>query len=163
MKTIFFGTPETAVPFLRLLAKRTQVLAVVSQPDRPSGRGLEVAPTPVKAAALELKASIAGGDYKHPDQDGPNLAFTDDGGLTWKLSTIAPQSYFSAVGFTKPDSGRTSVLAVGTTRAAFAEDIAKPSWQKTWDLNLNALSTSPTGNAIAVGPKGLIVNFAPVR
>src|SRR5437588_7104901 len=54
LKTIFFGTPETAVPFLRLLAKRTEVLAVVSQPDRPAGRGLEIAPTPVKTAALEL-------------------------------------------------------------------------------------------------------------
>lgn len=54
LKTLFFGTPETAVPFLRLLAKRTTVLAVVSQPDRPAGRGLAVAPTPVKAAALEL-------------------------------------------------------------------------------------------------------------
>ncbi len=54
LKTIFFGTPETAVPFLRLLAERTQVLAVVSQPDRPSGRGLTTAPTPVKAAAQEL-------------------------------------------------------------------------------------------------------------
>src|ERR1700690_174177 len=58
---------------------------------------------------------IAGGDYKHPDQDGPNLAFTNDGGLTWKLSAIAPQAYFSAISFTKTDSG-TSVLAVGTTR-----------------------------------------------
>ncbi len=54
MKTIFFGTPETAVPFLRLLAQKTQVLAVVSQPDRPAGRGLTLAPTPVKTAALEL-------------------------------------------------------------------------------------------------------------
>ncbi|PIR15030.1 MAG: methionyl-tRNA formyltransferase [Elusimicrobia bacterium CG11_big_fil_rev_8_21_14_0_20_64_6] len=54
MKTIFFGTPETAVPFLRLLAKRTEVLAVVSQPDRPAGRGLATAATPVKAAAEEL-------------------------------------------------------------------------------------------------------------
>ena len=58
LKTIFFGTPETAVPFLRLLAKRTEVLAVVSQPDRPAGRGLEVAPTPVKAAALELGLKV---------------------------------------------------------------------------------------------------------
>jgi methionyl-tRNA formyltransferase len=58
LKTIFFGTPETAVPFLRLLAKRTQVLAVVSQPDRPAGRGLETAPTPVKAAALELGLKV---------------------------------------------------------------------------------------------------------
>ena len=58
LKTIFFGTPETAVPFLRLLAQRTQVLAVVSQPDRPAGRGLEVSPTPVKAAALELGLKV---------------------------------------------------------------------------------------------------------
>lgn len=58
MKTIFFGTPEAAVPFLRLLAKRTQVLAVVSQPDKPAGRGLATAPTPVKAAARELGLKI---------------------------------------------------------------------------------------------------------
>jgi len=54
LKTLFFGTPETAVPFLRKLAERTQVLAVVSQPDKPAGRGLEVAPTPVKSAAQSL-------------------------------------------------------------------------------------------------------------
>lgn len=58
LKTIFFGTPETAVPFLRALAAKTQVLAVVSQPDRASGRGLEVSPTPVKAAALELGLKV---------------------------------------------------------------------------------------------------------
>ena len=58
LRTIFFGTPETAVPFLRLLAKRTEVLAVVSQPDRPAGRGLAVAPTPVKAAARELGLKV---------------------------------------------------------------------------------------------------------
>jgi photosystem II stability/assembly factor-like uncharacterized protein len=121
---------------------------------------------------------IAGGDYKHPEQDGPNpsfanLAFTTDGGLTWKLSTVSPQTYFSAVAFAKPGSAKpgsaklssegTALLVVGSTRAAYADDSAKGSWQKTWDLNLNALSVSPTGNAIAVGPKGLIVNFAPVR
>ncbi|MBI4372017.1 MAG: methionyl-tRNA formyltransferase [Elusimicrobia bacterium] len=54
MRTVFFGTPKTAVPFLRLLAARTEVLAVVSQPDRPAGRGLALAPTPVKAAAVGL-------------------------------------------------------------------------------------------------------------
>jgi len=58
MKTIFFGTPETAVPFLKLLASKTEVLAVVSQPDKPSGRGLEVSPTPVKAAGLALGLKV---------------------------------------------------------------------------------------------------------
>ena len=54
LKTVFFGTPETAVPFLRLLADKTDVLAAVSQPDRPAGRGMETAPTPVKAEAQRL-------------------------------------------------------------------------------------------------------------
>lgn len=58
MRTVFFGTPATSVPFLRRLAARTSVLAVVSQPDRPAGRGLAVAPTPVKAAALELGLKV---------------------------------------------------------------------------------------------------------
>lgn len=58
MKTIFFGTPATAVPFLELLARRTQVAAVVSQPDQPAGRNLLVHPTPVKAKALELGLTV---------------------------------------------------------------------------------------------------------
>jgi len=106
---------------------------------------------------------IAGGDYRNPEQSGPNLASTDDGGLTWKLSTVSPQTYMSAVAFAKPGSAGTAVMVVGTTRSAYADDLAKASWQKTWDLNLNALSISPSGDPIAVGPKGLIVKFAPVR
>jgi photosystem II stability/assembly factor-like uncharacterized protein len=103
---------------------------------------------------------IAGGDYKHPEQDGPNLAFTDDGGITWKLSPISPQRYFSAVAFAQPGSGGAAILIVGSSRAAYTDNIAKTSEQKNWDLNLNALSVSPTGKAIAVGPKGIIVSLS---
>ncbi len=106
---------------------------------------------------------VAGGDYKHPEQDGPNLAVTADGGLTWTLSTASPQAYFSAVAFAKPSSGSTAMLAVGSTRAAYTDDLAKKAWQKTWDLNLNALSINSSGQAISVGPKGLIVSFDPAR
>ena len=102
---------------------------------------------------------IAGGDYKHPEQDGPNMAFTDDGGATWKLSPISPQAYFSAVAFAQPAGGK-AVLVVGSARAAYADDITKKSWHKTWDLNLNALSVGPSGKAIAVGPKGVIVSLS---
>src|SRR5271165_4684710 len=42
---------------------------------------------------------IAGGDYKRPNDDGPNLAFTEDGGKTWRLSTLHPLPYFSAVAY----------------------------------------------------------------
>jgi photosystem II stability/assembly factor-like uncharacterized protein len=42
-----------------------------------------------------LHGVIAGGDYKHPDQDGPNLAFTNDGGKTWTLSRSTPNPTYS--------------------------------------------------------------------
>ena len=54
MKTLFYGTPEVSVPYLELLARRTQVVGVVSQPDKPAGRSLKVGPTPIKRKALEL-------------------------------------------------------------------------------------------------------------
>jgi photosystem II stability/assembly factor-like uncharacterized protein len=107
-----------------------------------------------------LHGVIAGGDYRHPEQGGPNLASTDDGGATWKLSPISPQAYFSAVAFAQLPAGGKAVLVVGSTRAAYADDIAKTSWQKIWNLNLNALSVGPTGKAMAVGPKGLIVSLS---
>jgi len=131
-----------------------------------SGNGWSVADTPIvhspaSAGIFSIAfrdathGVITGGDYKHPEQDGPNLAFTTDGGVTWKLSPLSPQAYFSAVAF----PGASSLLAVGTTRAAYADDIAAKSWSKMWDFNLNALSMGATGNAIAVGPKGLIVKL----
>jgi methionyl-tRNA formyltransferase len=50
----YFGTPEFAVPTLRrLIDARHRVIAVVSQPDRPRGRGHQLAPTPTKTVALE--------------------------------------------------------------------------------------------------------------
>lgn len=54
MKTLFFGTSAFAVPSLRVVAKRTQCAGVVTQPDRPAGRGHRLQSTPVKRAALEL-------------------------------------------------------------------------------------------------------------
>jgi methionyl-tRNA formyltransferase len=54
MKALFFGTPELAAPFLSDLADAHDVVGVVSQPDKPVGRGLKLEPTPVKAEALKL-------------------------------------------------------------------------------------------------------------
>ena len=107
---------------------------------------------------------IAGGDYKHPDQDGPHLAYTNDGGVTWTLSPLSPQGYFSAVAFISRHSESGAIVVVGSSQSAYEDDPAKTSRQKTtaqksWVLNLNAVSVSPTGEAIAVGPKGLIVRI----
>ncbi|MFW6081821.1 MAG: methionyl-tRNA formyltransferase [Desulfosalsimonas sp.] len=55
LKAIFMGTPEFAVPALKALHKSGhRISLVVSQPDRPRGRGRRVTPPPVKQAAEEL-------------------------------------------------------------------------------------------------------------
>ncbi len=53
-RSIFFGTPEIAVPSLEALASITEVVRVVSQPDRASGRGHRLTETPVHGAARRL-------------------------------------------------------------------------------------------------------------
>jgi methionyl-tRNA formyltransferase len=59
LNLVFCGTPRFAVPTLeKVVASGYVVSLVVSQPDRPRGRGLEFAPSPVKARALELGLPI---------------------------------------------------------------------------------------------------------
>jgi methionyl-tRNA formyltransferase len=53
MRAVFFGTPAFAVPCLDALCDVAEVVAVVCQPDRPSGRGLELTAPPVKQRALD--------------------------------------------------------------------------------------------------------------
>lgn len=56
MSVVFFGSSTFAVPALRAIADKVQL--VVSQPDRPSGRGQQLRPTPVKAVATELGIEV---------------------------------------------------------------------------------------------------------
>jgi methionyl-tRNA formyltransferase len=51
-KIVFMGTPDFAVPTLRALIEHHTVTAVVTQPDRPAGRGGEVQMSPIKKVAL---------------------------------------------------------------------------------------------------------------
>ena len=52
MKIVYFGTSDFAVPALEKLAK--DVVLVITQPDRPSGRGMKLKASPVKLKAIEL-------------------------------------------------------------------------------------------------------------
>ncbi len=54
MRIIFAGTPEIAVPSLRALAAEYDVCAVLTNPDRATGRGRKIVCSPVKEAAVEL-------------------------------------------------------------------------------------------------------------
>ena len=59
MRVVFLGTPAFAVPTLeRLAAAGHSLLAAVTQPDRPRGRGQNPAPPPVKEAALRLGVPV---------------------------------------------------------------------------------------------------------
>jgi len=54
MKVLFMGTPDFAVPTLKSLVESGyEVIGVVTQPDKPKGRGYQLMPPPVKVYALE--------------------------------------------------------------------------------------------------------------
>jgi photosystem II stability/assembly factor-like uncharacterized protein len=123
---------------------------------------------------------IAGGDYKHPNDDGPNLAFTDDGGKTWSLSELHPLAYFSAVAYDR----RVNALATqenNNDRKArvkpitperiflvgqdFVFDFYPPNnprrinGKKKQGITFNAVAAYPEGGALIVGPKGSIASI----
>jgi len=50
---VFMGTPDFSVPGLQTLIETQEVVGVVTQPDRPAGRGKKLRPSPVKVAAQE--------------------------------------------------------------------------------------------------------------
>lgn len=55
MRVVFMGTPDFSVGTLKALAVAGhEIVGVVSQPDKPKGRGKNLQPTPVKEAAMEL-------------------------------------------------------------------------------------------------------------
>lgn len=58
MRSVFFGSPEFAVPCLDALHGISEIVAVVSQPDRPAGRGLSVRAPAVKERAIELGLDV---------------------------------------------------------------------------------------------------------
>jgi methionyl-tRNA formyltransferase len=58
MRILFMGSPQFAVPSLRALASNYNLVAVLTQPDRPAGRGRNLRPSPVKVVAEELRLSI---------------------------------------------------------------------------------------------------------
>ena len=58
LRVVFMGTPEFALPSFEAVAAAEEVIAVVTQPDRPQGRGLSLQPSPIKRAALKRSVPI---------------------------------------------------------------------------------------------------------
>ena len=59
MRAAFAGTPDFALPALAALREQHQVVGVLTQPDRPSGRGRHLSASPVKQAAVAARLPLA--------------------------------------------------------------------------------------------------------
>jgi methionyl-tRNA formyltransferase len=82
LNLVICGTPRFAVPTLeKLVADGFQVQLVVTQPDKPRGRGMELAPSPVKQRALELGLQVV-----QPDKIKNNQEFRSE------LSALKPDA-----------------------------------------------------------------------
>ncbi|UCD46424.1 MAG: methionyl-tRNA formyltransferase [Deltaproteobacteria bacterium] len=67
-RVVFLGTPVFAVPSLDALARAEEVTLVVTNPDRPAGRGRELTPPPVKNEAQRLGIPVVQPEKaKHPE------------------------------------------------------------------------------------------------
>jgi methionyl-tRNA formyltransferase len=58
IRVVFMGSPDFSLPTLRALAEKYEVVGIVTQPDRASGRGRELKPPPVKLLAQELNIPV---------------------------------------------------------------------------------------------------------
>ena len=68
MRLVFMGTPEFAVPSLEALASHHEIFLVLTQPDRPAGRGRKLVPPPVRAQALDMGLRVIQPESaNHPD------------------------------------------------------------------------------------------------
>lgn len=95
---------------------------------------------------------IVGGDYRHPERGGANIAATGDGGKTWKLVAIQPQKFFSAVAY----AGENALVAAGSAGSAFSRD-GLHSWELFSAEGFNAVGLAPgLGKVFAVGANGRI-------
>jgi methionyl-tRNA formyltransferase len=93
LRVAFFGTPGFAVPSLRaLLGSAHPVVAVVTQPDRPRGRGHNVRPGAVKLAALEAGLPILQPErLKEPSFRTALAAFAPDLGVVAAYGKLLPE------------------------------------------------------------------------
>ncbi len=69
MRIVFIGTSRFAVPSLALLAERYEIPLVITQPDRPAGRGRRLSAPPVKEEALRLGLPVV--QPERVNSDGP--------------------------------------------------------------------------------------------
>ncbi|WP_332743776.1 methionyl-tRNA formyltransferase [Hydrogenophaga sp.] len=128
MKLIFAGTPEFAsVALARLLAAGFRVPLVLTQPDRPAGRGMKLHASPVKQLALEHHITVAQPrslrlDGKYPDDAAAAReaieAAQADVMVVAAYGLILPQWVLDAMSTAGPPQGAQAPLGGSAPRAA---------------------------------------------
>ncbi|MEZ4287115.1 MAG: methionyl-tRNA formyltransferase [Polyangiales bacterium] len=97
MRAVFFGSPEFAVPCLDALNEIADVVAVVSQPDRPKGRGMKLQAPAVKQRALELGLPVMQPQkVRTPDFAASIAALNADVALVVAYGRILPRAVLDA-------------------------------------------------------------------
>jgi methionyl-tRNA formyltransferase len=98
LRVVFLGTPAFALPTLdRLLASRHHVVAIITQPDRPSGRGQRTSGSPVKARALEVGLPVLQpARLKEPGFLAALGTFNADIGVVAAYGRLLPEAAFTA-------------------------------------------------------------------
>jgi methionyl-tRNA formyltransferase len=98
VKVVFFGTPEFAVPSLHaiLRAGRHEVVAVVTQPDRPRGRHQRLQHTPVKSAALPFAPVLQPERIRTPEFVAQLRSCEADLGVVAAYGKILPEEVLAA-------------------------------------------------------------------
>ncbi|PLL14201.1 methionyl-tRNA formyltransferase [Tabrizicola sp. TH137] len=97
MKIVFMGTPDFSVPVLHALAAQHDIVAVYSQPPRPAGRGKDLRPTPVHAAAATLGLPVRHPvSLKSPEEQAAFAALDADVAVVVAYGLILPQAILDA-------------------------------------------------------------------
>ncbi len=98
MRVVFFGSPEYALPTLRALldAPEVDLVAAVTQPDRPRGRSGSAVPTPVARLAREAGLPVLTPDRIRREQTAAIAAFEPDVGVLAASAHILPTHLIEA-------------------------------------------------------------------
>ena len=101
LRVVFFGTPRFAVPTLEaLLGSRHAVAGVVTQPDRPRGRGQRVTDGPVKALAVERRLPLLQpATLRDPSMPGQLEAWQPDLGVVAAYGQLIPSTLLAVPRF----------------------------------------------------------------
>lgn len=100
MKIIFAGTPDFAVPTLAsLIAAGHEIVMVLTQPDRPAGRGMKLKASPVKELALQHNLPIYQPEtLKTPESREPLAGLEADAMVVAAYGLILPQAVLDLPG-----------------------------------------------------------------